>query len=77
MQSHICKVHVCLVVTCHLHFWQNDQDLLRFTAVTQGGMDTEIRVSTEKLTLEKNILPPLLLGLEPATVRSRVRDSNH
>ena len=30
----ICMVHVCLTVTCHLHFWQNDQDLLRATAVT-------------------------------------------
>ena len=36
MQSHICKVHVCLAVTCHLHFWQNDRDLLRATVVTQG-----------------------------------------
>ena len=25
-----------LVVTCHLHFWQNDRDLLRATAVTRG-----------------------------------------
>jgi len=29
-------VYVCLAVTCHLHFWQNDRDLLRATAVTQG-----------------------------------------
>ena len=32
----VCRVHVCLAVTCHLHFWQNDQDLLHTTAVTQG-----------------------------------------
>ena len=38
---------MCLAVTCHLHFWQNDRDLLRATAVTRGGTDTEIRVSTE------------------------------
>ena len=31
-------------------------------------MDAEIRVSTEKLTPEKKILPPLLSGLEPATL---------
>ena len=39
MQSHICihNVHRCLAVTCHLHIWQNDQDLLPSTAVTQGG----------------------------------------
>ena len=36
MQSHIRKVHACLAVTCHLHFWQNGQDLLRATAVTRG-----------------------------------------
>ena len=47
MQSHIRKVYACLAVTCHLHFWQNGRDLLRATAVTRGGTDTEIRVSTE------------------------------
>ena len=35
MQSHISKVNVCLAVTRHLHFWQNDWDLLRATAVTR------------------------------------------
>ena len=34
-QSHIRKVHACLTVTCHLHFWQNDRDLLRAIAVTR------------------------------------------
>ena len=29
MQNHIRKVYACLAVTCHLHFWQNDRDLLR------------------------------------------------
>ena len=37
MQSHIRKVYACLRVTCHLHFWQNDRDLLRhIAAVTLG-----------------------------------------
>ena len=36
MQSHIRKVYACLAVTCHLHFWQTDRDLLRATAVTRG-----------------------------------------
>ena len=36
MQSHIRKVYACLAVICHLHFWQNDRDLLRATAVTRG-----------------------------------------
>jgi len=35
LQSHIRKVHACLPVTCHLHFWQNDRDLLRATASYQ------------------------------------------
>ena len=37
-QSHIGlrRVHACLAVTFHLHFWQNDRDLLRGTAVTRG-----------------------------------------
>ena len=29
MQSDLRKVYVCLAVTGHLHFWQNDRDLLR------------------------------------------------
>ena len=29
-------VYVCLAVTCHLHFWQNDRDLFHATAVTRG-----------------------------------------
>ena len=28
------KVYVCLAVACRLHFWQNDRDLLRATAMT-------------------------------------------
>ena len=36
MQSHIRKVHAYLAVTCHMHFWQNDRDLLRATAVRRG-----------------------------------------
>ena len=47
IQNHIRRVHVCLAVTCHLHFWQNDRDLLRATAVTREWNEYEIRVSTE------------------------------
>ena len=36
MQSHIRKLFACLAVTCHLHFWPNDLDLLRATEVTRG-----------------------------------------
>ena len=77
MQSHIRKVYACLAVTCHLRFWQNDRGLLRATAVTRGWNGYRNKSQHRKLTLEKNILPPLLQGFKPATFRSRVRRSNH
>ena len=77
MQSHIRKVHAYLVVTCHLHFWQNDRGLLRATAVTRGWKGYKIKSQHRKLTLEKKIVRPLLQRFEPATFRSRVRRSNH
>ena len=44
-ESHIQRMHACLAVTCYLHFWQNDRDLIRATAVTRGGTDTQIKFS--------------------------------
>ena len=60
MQNHIHRVHVCLAVTCHLHFWQNDQDLL-----TWVWHRYQNKSQHRKLTLEKKILPPLMPGLKP------------
>ena len=77
MQSHICKVYVCLAVTCHLHFWQNDRDLLRATAVTRRWNGYRNKSQHRKSTLEKKILPPLLQGFKPTTFQSRVWLSNH
>ena len=77
MQSHIRKVHACLAVTCYLHFWQNDWDLLRATAVTWGWNGYQNKSQHRKLTLEKKILPPLLQGFKLTTFQSRVRRSNH
>ena len=77
MQSHIRKVYACLAVTCHLHFWQHDRDLLRATAVRRGWNGYRNKSQHRKSTLEKKILPPLLQGFEPATFQSRVRCSNH
>ena len=77
MQNHIRKVYACLAVTCHLHVWQNDQDLLRATAVTRGWNGYRNKSQHRRLTLEKNLVPPLLHGFEPATFQSRVRRSNH
>ena len=53
MQSHIRKVHACLVVTCHLHFRQKDRGLLRATAVTRGWNGYRNKSQHRKLTLEK------------------------
>ena len=75
IQSHI--VYAYLAVTCHLHFWQNDRDLSRATAVTRGWNGYRNKSQHSNLTLENKILPPLLPGLEPGTFRSRVRRCNH
>ena len=66
-KPYIWTVHVFLAVTCYLHFWQNDWDLLRATAATRGWNRYQNNSQHRKLTLEKKILPPLLPGLEPTT----------
>ena len=58
---------MCLTVSCHLHFWQNDRHLLRATVVTQGCNGYQNKSQHRKSTLEKKILPPLQQGFEPAT----------
>ena len=68
MQSHIHRVHVCLAVTCHLHFWQNDQDLFHAVEVERYWNMSQHR----KLTMEKKILLP---GLK--TCDHSVWCSNH
>ena len=77
VQSHIRKAYVCLAVTCHVHFWQNDRGLLRATAVTGGWNEYWNKRQHRKSNVENKILPPLLQGFEPATFQSRVRRSNH
>ena len=57
-KSHIRKVYVCLAVTCHLHFWQNDRDFLHATVVTRGWNGYRNKSQHRKSTLEKKILPP-------------------
>ena len=50
-------VYACLGVTCHLHFWQNDQGLLRATVVT--GLEwTPNKSQHTKLTLAPFPTPP-------------------
>ena len=66
------RVHVCLAVTCHLHLWQNDRDLLHSTAVTREWNGYRNKTQRRKLTMEKKSLLQPLPGLEPATFRSQV-----
>ena len=72
--SHNCRMHVCLAVTCQLHFWQNDWDLLCATAVTWGWNGYQNKSPHKKLTL-KNILPPLLPGHKSKNFQSWVHHS--
>ena len=77
MQSHIRRVHAYLAGTCCLHFWQIDWDLLHATGVTRGWNRYQNKSQHRKLTLEKKILLPLLVGLEPTTFWWWVWCSDH
>ena len=65
MQSHIRKVYACLAVACHLHFWQNDRDLLRATAVTRWWNEYR-NESEQKVDLGEENSPAC-----PAGIRTR------
>ena len=65
--SCIRRMHVCSAVTCHLHFWQNVQDFLHATTVTQEWNGHWNKSQHRKLMLEKKIFPLFLPGLEPKT----------
>ena len=66
-------MHACLALTCHLHFWQNDRDLLSAATVTREWNGYRNKNQHRKFTLEKKILPQLQHGVEPETLRSPVR----
>ena len=72
IQSHTGRLHVCLAKTCHLHIWQNDQDLSRAAAVKWRWNRYQNKSQHRKLTVEKKILPLLLPGFEPKTLQSWV-----
>ena len=75
IRSHVCRMHVFGSNLPPVHFYQNDRDLLRATAVTRGCNGYRNKSQYTKLTTKKKILPPLLPGLEPETFRSRFRRS--
>ena len=53
------------------------RDLVRATAVTRGWNGYRNKSHHRKLTMGKQMCPPLLPGLEPETFRSGVRRSKH
>ena len=74
LESHIRKVHAYLAVTCRLHFWQNDRDLFRATAVTWGWNEYRDRPQSAQKVDPGDFyfifdffffIPPLLQGFEP------------
>ena len=61
IQSHIHSPGGGMFSCCHLHFWQNVQDVYLLLQQHRGGMDTEIRVNTEcrPRTWDLSITSPL------------------
>ena len=75
IRSHIHRTHVCLAVTCHMHVlveWPG-----YFTCYCGNTWWNGYRNQQRKLTLEKKIIPPLLLELDPETFDHEPRRSNH
>ena len=66
--SYTHRVQMCLAVTGHLHFGQNDRVLLH--ATIQGWNRYQNKSQHRKLTMENKILLQLLPGLEPKTFQS-------
>ena len=73
-KPHASRVHTCLAITCHQHFWQSDHDLFHATVVRLGWNRYRNKSQHRKLTQEKKILLPIL---EPVTFWSWVQRSNH
>ena len=58
------RVYACLDVTCHLHYWQNDQGLLSATAETQGWNRHQTRESAHKVNSGKEHSPTARGGIQ-------------
>ena len=76
MQSHTHKVHACSAVTCHLHFWQNDRNILHGTAVTPGWNRYRNK-STESWPWRRRFSHWSCQDSNPQPFPSWVRHSNH
>ena len=71
IRSRIHMVCVSLAVSCHLHFWQSDRDLLRATVVTQGWNRYQTESAQTVDPRERKNTLAFLLGLEPVVRSSR------
>ena len=58
IRSDVRRTYACLAVTCHLHFCQNDKDVLRATVVTRGWNGYRNKSQHRKPTIEKKIHLP-------------------
>ena len=58
-------MRVCLAVTCHLHFWQNDRI---FYVLLQSHGGGTVPSQHRKVTVEKKIFPPLLWSVNESAV---------
>ena len=59
-------MYACLAVTFHPHFWPNDRDLLRATAVTRGWNGYRKKESAQKVDPGEENSPAA-----PAEIRTR------
>ena len=66
------RVYVFPVITCHLHFWQNDRGISQATGVTQRWNGYWTKSQHRKPTQVKKNLLLFLPRIEPATLWSRV-----
>ena len=66
------RVYTSLGVTCHLHFLAKWLGPIRWHCGNTGVEGTPNKSQHTKFTLEKKILPPLLLGLTLTTFWSQV-----
>ena len=69
IRSHIGRVHVCLAVTCNLHFWQNGRNRLGLgaAAVSRGWKGYRNKESAQKVDHQKTYS-------STAPARTRTRD---
>ena len=79
--TYIEYIHMCLAVTCHMHFWQNNQDVLSVTVVTRELNGYQNMSQHTKLTMDNKTLQlltaPARTWTHDLSIWSGVWRSNH